>query len=1235
MRQKWVLRAAEVAQAASLAEAWQRCAEALAALLPVQACELVWDVASRPRTIGSTREALSPLPTPAQMRRLRDGQPVPPERGAGFVPVQVANQLAGWLRIESAPWTMEQAQNLVTLATLLGPVVALLDRQEREREVEQRRTLLGAVSRMRVPLDPAALLEQVYHVTRDLVSPSGFFIALRDDESEWFEIAYFAHNGPQPLIQRFWPRNAGLAGVVMETRMLLLTDDYARACVERNFEPLLVLNGAIPSAWLGVPLIARDQVLGTLVVYSTTPGATFSPTQADLLQTLANEAAVSIQNSRIYARVERQASQLSLLNRIGRTITSSLDPERVPLLIIQQVQELLDVEEGSLLLEDDETGDLVFTYVSGPTGQQLVGQRLPRGVGIAGDVVTSGRSAVVNDTSRDMRFYEGTDKDTGFTTRSLMAVPLRGLAGVIGVIEVLNRRNGAPFTKEDQQLLEAVADQAVIALENARRFARVDQDLARRAQELDRSNGQLRELLRIGNALRVEHRLDELLRQITASVSSSTGFHSAVIALVQRERTAQPYLQRVVGSGPVLAAMPRLLPVRAPLSEVPNLLRPEFQRSASTYFISHRAPDYVQFWGGAEKVYIPALPDASGGWHPYDALFTLMRDSRGDLLGLLCVDEPEDGALPTAEQVQVLEIYANQAAVAIENARLYDEQQRSLESMMALNALGMAINTSLRSEEQIFRLTISGMVESTSAQRAVALLVEPTDPAAPSESAAPVLRSAFTREFLTDAEQAIVSDLAQKAVAAGRLVAAEETADTLAWVAIPLRATQEVLGAMCVGYSDGLPTATDLETLTLFASQSAVAVESMRFFSAVRQGRDELASILASTQEGILLLSDEGRVVVANEAIYGLLGLPQPDSAGVASLQHLPLDAFLNRWAAVTAYGGGEWQVLHMALDQVSHGSLPLAQGQLNPMILPARTLEWTALRVSSTAPLLEAASAARGSRFPILLVLRDITAAKEAERLRQDLTSMIVHDLRSPLSSVTASIELIFKGIAGEVTDKQRHILTIALNNVQNLLDLVNTMLDIGRLESGHLPLQRHPLDLHEVVHHAVERLSLSARQKRIMVDVDLPNDLSLVYADDSLILRVVQNLLDNALKFSYDGSHIVVSATNPLKEEVGGNEAVPSAHDNPLYVVHLGRFVTVTVRDRGPGIDTRDLDMIFTKFGQSGDQRHRGTGLGLTFCKLVVENHGGRIWVESSPGEGSSFSFTLPLAEMQAHAP
>lgn len=1204
----WCIRIADVARACDLADLALRCTVALATLLPDQQAEMVWNTPAGPQLLAGDAPALT-LPNPDQLGVLAGGLSVVDQSAALFYqPLCGAGALWGWLTVQPLPLYEGQQQALKMLAAVAAPTLALLVGQTMHRDQDRRRAVIDAVHRLRGLLALDRVLAELQRIVLQHIAAPTFFVVLRDTPGDWLEIVSFAEEGRQRPVRQFWRQEAGLTGEVLRTRQLIRTDDYVSECQQRGVVGVSLDGVEKVCAWMGAPLLAHDQPVGVVCVFHSTPEPRYSALDAALLALIADEAAGAIQNARLYARVERQAHELAALNRIGRTITSTLDPEQVPQLIMQQVHELLEVEEGSLLLLDPQSGDLVFSYASGPTGSRLIGRRLPPRTGIAGFVASSGRSEIVNDIRSDGRFYTGTDKDTGFVTRSLLAVPLRDITGVQGVIEVLNKRDNAPFTADDRQLLEAVADQAVIALENARRFAQVDQALARRALELDRTNNQLREILQLGNTLRVERRFDELLRQIVQAVSQSTGFRTAEIALVQRARTAEPYLQRMVMAGPVEAEMRRLGTVRAPLDRLEALLRPEFQRGPATYLVDHRYDDFVQLWGGIANLYIPDLvPAPHGGWHPLDALFSVMRNAQGEVIGLLCVNEPESGLLPSPEQVQILEIFANQAALAIENARLYNEQQHHLLRMMALNGLGIAtLNATLQSVEQIVALTTSGMAEMTGAAAAAALLrsADALD-LIDASLAAPLQPVDVTLPDPVATDPPLLDRLARNAMASGRMVVEAAAADAVTWLAIPLRAARQIVGAICLGYYDGVPPPADLETLTLFATQAAVAVESIRLFNAVRQGRDQLESIMASTREGMLLVDEQQSIVVANRAFHELASIADTSEAAGAALvdpaARPRLDALLARWQAVADYPAEELQQLHSGLAAVAQGVAPLARGELNRRSGGVQVLEWTVLQVAGQPPTTPAAARATG--LPLLVIVRDITAAKEAERLRQDLTNMIVHDLRSPLASIMASMDMLSRGVAGTITAGQQNVLNIAHNSARYLLDMVGMLLDISRLESGQMPLERVPTAVDTLVAQAVEHISLVAHDRQVMIEVTPPEASLAVNADRDLIVRVLQNLLDNAIKYSGDRRRVVV-------------QALPR-----------DGVVAFVVRDFGPGIAARDQEKIFRRFSQVGHQRRNGSGLGLTFCKLVVEAHGGQIWVESTLGAGSTFTFTLPF--------
>ncbi|MBX0327970.1 GAF domain-containing protein [Oscillochloris sp. ZM17-4] len=1185
----WPQLVAEVSQAADSVDLDRRASLALMSIVPSSRHELTW----------ATDDGGPGPGEPAILARLRAGVVITGRAGQpGYIPVRCGQQLDGWIRITPGRWSAPQEQALIVLAAVLGATRRTL-RPADDPAASARRQLRAEIAQARDTRRLGDLLEQINRVAQRAFGQVSFLVALRYQESSWIEMVYIAISGSRIGKQSFWEQRAGLTGTILQTEEPIFTDSYIEECARQNVPPLYISAGPETHAWMGAPLRDGDRAYGVISCYSHDPAVQFSPLQRELLLILVEEMARPIRNAQMLRLAEQQARQMQALNRITRAITSTLDPERVPALIIEQAQELFNAEEGSLLLLDEETGELVFSYAGGPAGHRLLGQRLPSGTGVAGYVATSGQPAVVNNARGDGRFYGALDGDTGFLTRSLLAVPLRGLDGIKGVIEILNRYDDAPFTEEDRALLEAIADQAMIALDNARRFAQIDQTLARRVRDLDLSNDRLRRILRVSNALRVEHNRDDLLSAIAHSVAESAGFRSAIIALVRPSDAGEPHLQRVIAAGPAAASFEELRPARAPISRLLGILRPEFRRSPSTYVIDRRFDDYVHLWGGPEYVYTSrSTPATLGGWHPRDVMFSLLRNMRGEILGLISVSDPEDGMLPGPEQVQILDIFANQAAVALENAQLYSDLQHSLSSLTALNGLGMALNTTLRTPQEIYDLTVGGMVAQSDARWGQALLWQP--------QRSPDSLILGSQVGGGPADQTAVEQLAREAIVLRRPQSLRPSPITgEAVVAIPLRATRGILGAICIGYTDILPRASAIESLGLFAGQAAVAAESLQLFGAVRQGRDQLASIMASTREGMLLVDESGSIAVANDAFRELADVAAWPAGG--DLAGLLVVELLTRWQTTAHYDPADLEQLYDGLSGVADGVERFVRGQLTSPRSGPPALEWSVTRAIP-----EGEHGGEGERtphrWPILLTVRDITAAKEAERLRQDLTNMMVHDLRSPLTSVITSIDMIFRGVAGGEANKiQREILGIAYTSTQHLLDMVNLLLDISRLESGQMPLDCAPVALRPLGESAISRMTIIAQKNSVAINLDVADESLRVHADHELLLRVLQNLLDNALKFSPKASQVIM--------RIGPAET--NGH------------VRVAVRDFGLGIKPHDLDKIFSKFGQAGNRRTSGSGLGLTFCKLVVEAHGGTIGVESVPGEGSTFFFTLPAAE------
>jgi signal transduction histidine kinase len=256
------------------------------------------------------------------------------------------------------------------------------------------------------------------------------------------------------------------------------------------------------------------------------------------------------------------------------------------------------------------------------------------------------------------------------------------------------------------------------------------------------------------------------------------------------------------------------------------------------------------------------------------------------------------------------------------------------------------------------------------------------------------------------------------------------------------------------------------------------------------------------------------------------------------------------------------------------------------------------------------------GARLRSLLRLKFATDAleesyrklRELEKVRDDLMKMIVHDLKSPLTSVLAALEMVLDGDFGAVNDGQRRALGDAEAKAEDLLALIEDLLEVARIEEASIQLDLQPIApaalLTEILHEWHMRLA----QEEAIATMDVADDTPVFHADKGLVKRVFSNLIQNAL------THSPRSVTISLR-------ARPDAASGG---------VLFTVADNGPGIPQEYHEIIFRKFEQAkspATPRVRSSGLGLAFCKLAVDAHGGRIWVQSAEGKGSQFHFTLPV--------
>lgn len=229
----------------------------------------------------------------------------------------------------------------------------------------------------------------------------------------------------------------------------------------------------------------------------------------------------------------------------------------------------------------------------------------------------------------------------------------------------------------------------------------------------------------------------------------------------------------------------------------------------------------------------------------------------------------------------------------------------------------------------------------------------------------------------------------------------------------------------------------------------------------------------------------------------------------------------------------------------------------------------------------------------------------KEMDKMKSDFFSLMAHELRMPLASIKEGTNLLLKGIGEEFKEKRKEVLTIIAEESNHLISLVNSLLDLSKMEAGMVALNLEKLDIGSLINKAVSGMEPLAVAKNVSIEVEIPQDLPDVKMDEERILQALRNLIGNAVKFTPAGGHITISA-QPME-----------------------KGVRVSVADTGPGIPKEDLNAIFDKFQQATMMSYnkiKGTGLGLAIVKHIINAHGGKVWAESETGHGSIFVFVLP---------
>jgi GAF domain-containing protein len=990
-------------------------------------------------------------------------------------------------------------------------------------------------------------------------------------------------------------------------------------------------------AALGVPLLREGNVLGVFFLSKTKPQA-FTDKQIALVQSFANQAVIAIENTRLLNELRQSLEQQTVTADVLRIISSSPgELEPVFQAMLENATRICEAKFGTLFRFDGENFHPVAQFNT-PTAlleaQKQRGPIRPR-PGTPMDRLMRTKEMIHSADQAAEPVPGLAAKLAG--ARSLVAVPMVKDDALIGAI-LIYRQEVRPFTDKQIELVQNFAAQAVIAIENARLLNELRQSLEQQTATAD--------VLRV-----ISSSPGELEPVFQAMLENAVRICEAKFGVLHLSEGEGFRVGAMRNAPPAYAELRR----REPVMGRPNP-RTAIGRAAATKQTVQIAD--VQ----AEPGYFDPLPGFSGTQMPAltgartIVAVPMLKDV--SLIGVIIIYRQEVRPF-TDKQISLVQNFAAQAVIAVENARLLNElRQRttdlseSLEQQTATSKVLEVISRSAFDLQAVFETVAESsvklcgadrafifrfdgeflrMVAAFNAPQAVKEYITQNPPRADRSSAAGRAaiehRTVHVPDALTDPEYSY---------------AAKDVGKLRTIVAVPILKGDDLLGVMTIYHLEVIRPFTDkqIALVETFADQAAIAIDNVRLLDELRQSlqqqtatADVLKVISRSTFDLKTVLdtllrsaarlceADQGTITQRKgDRFYRAVafGYPQEFMDYVRDIPvELKRDTGTGRalleskviqipdietdpeytWREARQLGGFRAMLgVPMLREGEPIGVLTLTRKEPRPFT--EKQIELVTTFADQAAIAIE--------NVRLFDEIQDKSRQLEvASQHKSQFLANMSHELRTPLNAILGYTELMADGAYGEPSEKMLGILKRLEANGKHLLGLINDVLDLSKIEAGQLVLELSDYCIQDIAQTVRSTLEPLAADKKLAFKVEVAPQLPSGHGDGRRLTQVLINLVGNAIKFT-DTGEIAIKA---------------EANNGSFHV---------SVRDTGPGISAADQAKLFQEFQQADNaitRKKGGTGLGLAISKRIVEMHGGRIWVESQPGQGSTFAFTLPV--------
>jgi len=1106
----------------------------------------------------------------------------------------------------------------------------LAERKAIEAKLQQQnaqlRTLLDSTEILSTTLRFGPLLQQILDQLQKLVpSDTSTIILLHNDRAQVVQCRGWDDS---LLHSTFAPAEQPVIKEAADSRRPVVLSD-----LDRSGEPPFGKDSASLASWLAVPLIARDEVIGTLTLGSRAASA-FDDHTVQLVSAFAHQTALAIKNSRLYEQTRSQLHEVTVLQGVTSAISSTLDVRQVLPYVARSLCQMLNATSVEIYSLEHESGQAT----SAAAYATAEASSAERGLG-PGHEETWSRSPELKRALEANKPVEArvSDVDLSPSTRqkleerhaqSMLLLPIVSRDDALGFAYVWDSATCRPFTEGEIATGQTLIHQTAIAMENARLFGQVRDALTETGV-----------LYRTSRSLIAQEHLSDVLQAVVDGVVEALPADRATVITMDLDREA---VTGFVKGGP---GADRVL-----------------------------SPSFEELWDGLTGWVLremePALSHKGESDHRESAEVQRVRKEtdcgsivvvplvyRDKPLGTMTAINRPDQRDFTEKDVDLLMAFANQAAATLENARLIGESQRRANQLSCAATVARHV-AAITDRASLLNVVVELIREHFGFRLAAVLLIDQVSrelyPAAATDD--------FWKIIPDNYRQPVGEGAIGTCAASGETLRIQDaTESTIAYrvgewfspssLSVPIEVGGLVIGVLQVeadivnAFDES-----DQTALEVVADQIAIAYQNADLLTETRSRFQDLqllhdVSLAAASSTHLREALQAAAVALANEwkGTQVALQLVDHDSqmlhmmASVGYTQDtkgcldLPLGEGITGWVAQQGEAALVSDVRkdprYFAANPETRseicvplnagtgvlGTLNVESSELNAFSLDDQrilsTLGSNLAMLIERARLFDEVEGARAELQQRAEALEHAnTRLKELDRLKSQFLANMSHELRTPLNSVIGFSEVLIDGLLGEMPPERKECVENIYASGEHLMALINDILDLSKIEAGRMELALEKFQVADLIQNVRKTVIPMIEEKEQVLILDVADELPTLMADRVRVRQVLLNLLSNAHKFTPKGNEITLSCR----------------------LADRGTIL-FSVIDSGIGIKAEDQELIFEEFRQADGTATReveGTGLGLTITKRLVEMHGGTIWVESIFGEGSTFSFLLPLA-------